>query len=177
MAPSPIVKYGNNNLRKPCVEVVFPRTDLKQIVLSMFLVMYKSRGVGLAANQVGLSDKIAVIDIVGDEKADHQVVLINPVIIESSGEVEIVEGCLSIPGINVPVKRPEKIKVETLDLDGNKKIIEADDMLARAIQHEMDHLSGKLYIDLLHSVERYLLDGKLKQISREAKREAKGIIG
>lgn len=176
MALSPIVKFGSNALRQPCVEVVFPRTDLKQIVLSMFLVMYKSKGVGLAANQLGINDKIAVIDIVGDEKEDHQVILINPVILESSGEVEIVEGCLSIPGINVPIVRPEKVKVETFDLDGNKKIIEADGMLARAIQHEMDHLNGKLYIDLLHNVERYLLDGKLKQISREAKREAKGMI-
>ena len=168
-----IVKYGSNILRQKAVDVVFPRTDLKQITMSMFMVMYKAAGVGLAANQVGLSENIAVIDIIGDEDKNHQVILINPRILSSSDPEDRQEGCLSLPGISKTIKRPHKISVETFDVDGNKQIINATGLLAVAIQHEMDHLEGKLFIDRLSSLEKTLLDGKLKQISREARREAK----
>lgn len=136
----------------------------------MFLIMYKSNGLGLSANQIGLTDAVSVIDIVGDEKEDHQIILINPKIISSSGGVEMIEGCLSLPGINIPVTRAEKITVETFDLEGNVKTIEADGMLARAIQHEVDHLNGKLTIDRVHNVERIMLDGKLKRLTRDYKK-------
>lgn len=173
---SPIVKYGTRILRESCEDVVFPDPTVRSMMASMLLVMHNAGGIGLAAPQVGINKRVAVVDFVGSEdKKAEQLLLINPKIIETSGEVEIVEGCLSIPGLPLPVKRAEKIKVENYDVNGEKTVFEADGMLARAIQHEIDHLDGKLYIDRLASVERMLIDGKLKQIARLTKKDRKGL--
>lgn len=175
MVKSPIVRFGNSSLRHPCVEVQFPNPDLKQIVMSMFLIMYKDGGVGLAANQVGLTERVAVIDTVGAEKDDDKLVLINPVIIESEGEETMIEGCLSLPDFSHEVKRAIKIKVKNFDYDGKEVIVEASGFLARAIQHEIDHLNGKLFVDRLSNVDKMMIDPKLKKLARLYKKESKGI--
>jgi peptide deformylase len=171
---SPIVKYGSRVLREVCEDIVFPDPTVRSMMASMLLVMHESGGIGLAANQVGINKRVAVVDFIGsDDKKAEQLLLINPKIVESSGEIEIVEGCLSIPGLSLPVKRAEKIKVENYDIEGNKTVFEADGMLARAIQHEIDHLDGKMYVDRLTTVERMLIDNKLKQIARLSKKDSR----
>lgn len=174
MDKSPIVRLGNPILRKPCANVEFPNAQLKSIVASMFLVMYKAHGVGLAANQIGISERIAVIDTLHDK--EKTITLINASILESSGEQDMIEGCLSIPGFNHNVTRSLKVKIKNHDLDGKEKIEEYEGFTARAVQHEMDHLDGKLYIDRLKNIEKSLIEGKIKQLIRSYKREDKGMV-
>jgi len=171
--PDPIKIYGERILRTVCDDVIFPNPDLNKIVLSMFLIMYKSHGVGLAANQIGLPIKVAVINVDPAAKADEQIVLINPKIINSEGEQEAEEGCLSIPGISAPRKRAEKVTVETNDLDGETYTFEAEGLLAIACQHEIDHLNGKLFIDEISSMNKILIQNKLKRLARAVKNQNK----
>lgn len=173
MDKSPILRLGNPILRKPCDDVVFPNPQLKSIVASMFLVMYKAHGVGLAANQIGLSERIAVIDTLHDK--EKTITLINASILESTGTAEMIEGCLSIPGFSHNVTRFDYVKVRNHDLEGKEVIQEFTGFTARAVQHEMDHLDGKLYIDRLTNVEKNLIDGKIKKLVRSYKKEAKGM--
>jgi peptide deformylase len=173
MDKSLILRLGNPVLRQPCVDVTFPNPQLKSIVASTFLVMYKSQGVGLAANQLGLKERIAVIDVLGDQKG--QITLINPTIVESTGSDEMTEGCLSLPGFDAKVTRAMTIKVKNHDLDGNESITEYSDFIARAIQHEIDHLDGKLFVDRLSSIDRIMNETKLKRLVRSYKKEAKGM--
>jgi len=165
--------YGDKILREEAELVEFPNEKLAQTVLSMFLIMHNEHGVGLAANQIGLREKIAVVNIDPDMAEEERVILINPTIIKSEGEQELIEGCLSIPGLNAKVKRAAKITVENYDLEGNKYEFEADDLLAVAIQHEIDHLDGKLYVDRLGPLAKTLMDGKLKKLARTIKKNRK----
>ncbi|MDD5016388.1 MAG: peptide deformylase [Atribacterota bacterium] len=167
---SPIKYYGDRFLRNTPKDVVFPRNDLKQIAMSMFIIMYKEMGVGLAANQVGIDERIAVINIDPEHKEESQIVLINPKIISQEGEFENEEGCLSFPDIRANVKRSEKIEVENYDYDGKKSVIKADGLLSIALQHEIDHLNGKLFIDNLSFIDKNLLGNKLKRLSRKTKK-------
>ena len=129
-------------LRKKCRKVEKVDEKIKVLLDDMLETMYKEDGVGLAGPQVGILKQVIVIDI-----GDGPIKLINPEIIEEEGEVIDFEGCLSIPGENGKVKRPQRVKVEYTDLEGKKQIIEGTDLLARALCHEIDHLSGILYID------------------------------
>ena len=168
-AKNPIRLYGEEILRKPCEDVKFPNPDLKKTIMSMFLIMYKAKGVGLAANQVGLNEKIAVINVDESLKEEEQVILINPTIISSEGTQESEEGCLSIPGIMSPRKRFAKIKVKNYDLDGSEYEFECEDLLAIACQHEIDHLNGKFFTDGLEPIQRVLIENKLKKMARAVK--------
>jgi len=165
--------YGDKILRQEAELVEFPNEKLTQTVLSMFLIMHNEHGVGLAANQIGLREKIAVVNIDPDMAEEERVILINPTIIKSEGEQEMIEGCLSIPGLNAKVKRALKITVENHDLEGNKYEFEAEDLLAVAIQHEIDHLLGHLYIDKLEPLAKMLMDTKLKKLARAIKKDKK----
>ena len=139
------IRYeGDPVLRKKCRKVEEINDRIKILIEDMIETMYKEDGVGLAAPQIGIVKQIAVIDI-----GQGIIKLINPKIIYQEGEEIDVEGCLSIPGKTGSVKRPEKIKVEYTDIDGEKKIIETEGFLARALCHEIDHLQGILYIDKL----------------------------
>ena len=168
MTPNnPIKIYGSEVLRQTCNPVTFPNPELERVIMSMFLLMYRMGGVGLAANQVGLTDRIAVINVDPQFKETEQVILINPEIIKTSEElVEAEEGCLSIPTVHAAVKRHDKITVRNTDLKGDIYEFEADDLLAIAIQHEIDHLSGKFFTDHVDGVNRVLFDNKLKKIAR-----------
>ena len=149
----PIVKSGDPVLRRKTALV--PRIDaaLLETIADMFRTMYAAPGIGLAANQVGLSKNLAVIDLQpGGQK--HPIVIINPVIEEKSGMIYEEEGCLSVPGFGAKIKRAAKVRVRALNEHGLPVVIEGEGLLARCLQHEIDHLNGKLYIDRLPLLPR-----------------------
>ena len=127
----------------------------------MFVLMYQARGIGLAANQVDLPLQLFVINLAGDPEEGEEMVFVNPVISKPRGQAEAEEGCLSIPEVNGTVLRPEKIHVSAFDLSGNEIDQTVDGLLARAIQHEHDHLHGVLFIDRLSESVKRNIDGQL----------------
>jgi len=136
--------------------------NLVRLVDEMFETMYTEKGVGLAAPQVGESIRLCVVNCTG--KSDGEMVLVNPVIVESRGEATDEEGCLSVPGIRSKVTRAEWVKVRAYDLDGNELELEADGLEARAFQHELDHLNGRLFFELLNDAGRMTIRGRLKTL-------------
>jgi len=147
MALRQIREYGDEVLAKECREVKEITPRVKELVADMLDTMYDANGVGLAAPQVGVLKRIVVIDV--SPEADQPLVMINPVIIEKDGEQTGYEGCLSLPGKSGIVTRPNHVIARAMDLDGNEYEIEGEELLARAICHELDHLDGVLYIDKL----------------------------
>lgn len=151
MATRKIREIGEDCLRVVCKEITEITPRIEELIDDMFETMYEANGVGLAGPQVGVRKRIAVVDVTGEDP----MVLINPKILESSGEQTGNEGCLSVPGKCGQVTRANYVKVLNYDMDLNPYEIEAEEFLARAIQHEMDHLDGKMYVDI---VEGPLLD-------------------
>jgi peptide deformylase len=149
----PIVKAGDPVLRKktPLIESI--DDDLRQLIKDMFLTMYAAPGIGLAANQVGIAKCLAVIDLQPNRQR-RPIVLINPVIEQQSGQLREEEGCLSIPGFAGDVKRAARVRVKALNEHGLPVVIEGEGLLARCLQHEIDHLNGKLYMDRLSLIPR-----------------------
>jgi len=156
-----IIHYPHPTLRHKSKPVTRINRELKEIVHEMFQLMYAARGIGLAANQVDLPLQLFVINISGDSEEGEERVFINPVISKPSGQAEAEEGCLSIPEVNGTVLRPEKIHVSAFDLDGNEISETVDGLMARAIQHELDHLDGVLFIDRLSDSVKKNIDGQL----------------
>ncbi len=153
MALRTIREIGDDVLVKNCKEVKEITPRIKELVEDMFETMYEANGVGLAAPQVGILKRIFVIDVTGEDP----MVFINPEILETSGEQTGYEGCLSVPGKSGIVTRANYVKAKATDLDGNEFVIEGEELLARAIQHENDHLNGKMYVD---KVEGELVDNE-----------------
>ena len=150
-------------LREKCKPIKTVSDKTKKELDKMLEIMYESGGVGLAANQVGLNKRMVVIDIQANEKK-QPIFLINPKITWYSDNcIEMEEGCLSVPGCSAKIKRPEKVKVEYTDKDSEKLNIEADGLLGRCLQHEIDHLDGKLYIDYLSKLKRDIIIKKVKK--------------
>lgn len=145
MALRNIREYGDDVLARPCKEVKEITPRVRELVEDMLDTMYDANGVGLAAPQVGVLKRIVVIDV--SPEADQPLVLINPVIIEKDGEQTGYEGCLSLPGKSGIVTRPNHVKARAIDLDGNEFEIEGEELLARAICHELDHLDGHMYVE------------------------------
>ncbi len=145
MALRTIREYGDDVLAKECKEVKEITPRVKELVEDMLETMYDANGVGLAAPQVGVLKRIVVIDISPD--ADQPLVMINPQILETRGEQTGYEGCLSLPGKSGIVTRPNYVKAKATDLDGTEYIIEGEELLARAICHELDHLDGHMYVE------------------------------
>jgi peptide deformylase len=162
----PIVKFGNPVLEKPAEKVTVFDEELQTLVDDMFESMYAARGVGLAAPQIGISRRVAVIDVTFKEDPNAKLVLINPEIIHTEGRHAQSEGCLSIPDFRENVTRPNKVTVRAQDVKG--KIFEktGDDLLARAFLHETDHLNGKLYISHLSSLKRDLIKRKIRKLMK-----------
>lgn len=131
----------------------------------MLETMYQAPGIGLAATQVNFHQRLIVVDV--SDNQDAPLILINPTIIESEGEIETNEGCLSIPGFYEPVDRFEKIHIEAIGRDGQPYTLEAEDLLAVCIQHEMDHLDGKLFVDYLSKAKRQLIRKKLQKLQKQ----------
>ena len=160
-----ILKYPNKKLRTVAKEVEAVNGDIKKLVKDMFETMYAAPGIGLAATQVNFHQRIIVIDVSDD--CDQPLCLINPEIIEKSGEIEYEEGCLSVPNYYENVKRANEIKVRALNEKGVSFEIEANEMLAVCIQHEMDHLMGILFVDHLSKLKQKRLKKKAEKQSQK----------
>ncbi|MFC1725251.1 peptide deformylase [candidate division KSB1 bacterium] len=166
MSAYEILKYGSQVLRTKAEKVENIDVEIREIASKMFQTMWSYDGIGLAANQVGIAKRIIVIDISHLDKNFTPTALINPEILDSEGDIIMEEGCLSVPGIYEEVKRAEKITVQFQSVDGSTNKWTCEGLLARVIQHEIDHLDGILFPDLIPSVKKKLLEGKLKDISR-----------
>jgi len=160
-----IVKYGDPVLEREGDNITeFGTPELHELIADMFETMYQAKGVGLAAPQIGLSQKLTVIDCSGGEGEPEQLVLINPEIIHLEGKQVGEEGCLSIPGFREEVKRAQKAVVRAQNAEGEFFEITGEDLLARAMQHEIDHLYGKLFLSHLSTLKRDLIKRKIKKL-------------
>ena len=159
-----ILEFPDERLRKKAAMVKTVDDKIKKLVDDMLQTMYDSHGVGLAATQVDVHQRVIVIDV--SEEKDDPIFLINPEIIEKDGIKESEEGCLSVPGFFEKVKRAEHIRVKALNRDGQSFEFEATDLLAVCVQHEMDHLNGKLFVDYISSLKRQRIKKKLEKIHK-----------
>lgn len=158
-----IVPYPHPALRYVARPVSEINEDLRATVRTMFDLMYEARGIGLAANQVALPFRFFLLNLTADpDQPDQEHVFINPVIVKRHSSIEDEEGCLSFPGLYSNVRRARKIRVKAFDLQGQETDLEADDLLSRAIQHELDHLDGKLFIDYLGPISRVATSSKIR---------------
>jgi peptide deformylase len=160
----PIVKYGNPVLEKPAAPVTEFNEDLKTLVADMFESMYEAKGVGLAAPQIGISKRLAVIDVSFKENPREKLVLANPEIIHTEGKQTQSEGCLSIPDFRENVTRANKVTIRAQDVNGKWYEKTGEELLARAFLHETDHLNGKLYISHLSALKRDLIKRKIRKL-------------
>jgi len=162
----PIVRYGALGLQRKASPVEEIDAEVLKLVDDMIETMYAAPGVGLAATQVGVALRIFVVDIsLGRSPADL-LVMINPTFVERDGMQLEEEGCLSVPGFNATVVRPARAVVRALDRNGNERTIEGKDLLARAFQHEMDHLDGTVFVDRLRGIKKDLIVRKINKLKR-----------
>lgn len=160
-----IVKYGDPVLEREGDNIAeFDTPELHRLIADMFETMYAAKGVGLAAPQVGLSRKLTVIDCSGGEGEPEQIVLINPEIIHLEGKQVGEEGCLSIPGFREEVRRAKVATVRAQDARGDFFEVTGEDLLARAMQHEIDHLYGKLFLSHVSGLKRDLIKRKIRKL-------------
>ena len=164
MATLEVLRFPDELLRKIAAPVEKITPDLERIIQDMFETMYLEEGIGLAATQVNIHKRIIVIDT--SENHDQPIVLINPELIEKRGETGIEEGCLSVPECRAFVPRAEWVKVRAQDRHGEYFEIETDGLLAICLQHEMDHLAGKLFVDYLSPLKRQRIRQKLEKLAR-----------
>jgi peptide deformylase len=162
----PIVLYGDPVLERPAEPVTEFNDDLKKLVEDMFESMYAAHGVGLAAPQIGISKRLAVIDVTFKEDPDAKLVLVNPEIIRREGRQTSQEGCLSLPEFRENVTRANIVTVRAQDVNGNWFEKTGDDLLARALLHETDHLNGRLFISHVSGLKRDLIKRKIKKLVR-----------
>jgi peptide deformylase len=163
----PIVKYGDPVLEKQAELITnFDTPELNKLIEDMFESMYAAHGVGLAAPQIGISKRIAVIDVTFKEDPDAKLVLINPEIIKLDGKQTQSEGCLSIPEFRENVSRAKQATIRAQDAKGNWYEKTGDELLARAFQHEIDHLNGKLYIHRISGLKRDLMRRKIRKLEK-----------
>jgi len=165
----PILKYGAGGLQEKAVEVGTITPDVLAIVGDMIDTMYAAPGVGLAAPQIGIPLRIFVVDVSIGRDPNGLIVMINPQFVVREGMQLEEEGCLSLPGFEATVVRPTKAVVKGLDRDGTEHQREGTGLLARAFQHEMDHLDGKLFIDHLRGIKRDVIVRKIKKLTRAGK--------
>ena len=165
----PILKYGDQILHEPARLVETVTGEIDRLVEDMIETMYAAPGIGLAATQVGVPLRIFVVDVsIGRNPADL-IVMINPEFVERDGMQLEEEGCLSVPGFNATVVRPERAVVRGLDRTGQEQQREGTGLLARAFQHEMDHLDGMLFVDRLRGIKRDLIVKRIRKLARSGK--------
>ena len=165
MALLPILRFPDPRLRTVAKPIEQVDDALRALIDDMFETMYDAPGIGLAATQINVHQRLLVVDV--SEDKNQPLVFINPEILQRDGVEEMEEGCLSVPGIYDKVQRAERIKVRALDRDGNRFELEADGLLAVCIQHEIDHLDGKLFVDYLSSLKRQRIRKKLEKAQRQ----------
>ena len=159
-----ILKYPDERLYKVAREVKVVNKEIKTLISNMAETMYEAPGIGLAATQVDFHQRIIIIDI--SEDKNNLLVLINPILLESKGEEFNQEGCLSVPEVFEKVKRADWIKISAIDINGKKFELEADGLLAVCIQHEMDHLEGKVFVDYLSNLKKNRIKKKLIKMDK-----------
>jgi peptide deformylase len=170
MALLPIITLPDPLLRKMSARVERVDDDLRRLADDMLETMYDAPGVGLAAVQVGIPRRLIVVDTSGKDEERHPLVLINPEILELGPDMRPhEEGCLSIPDVRVEIERPGSLRVRYLDRDGRQRELQAEGLLATAIQHEIDHLNGRLIIDFLSRLKRDIIVRKFKKQARTDK--------
>jgi peptide deformylase len=175
----PILKFGEDVLRQKAAPVAEVTDEVRKLAMNMLETMYASKGLGLAAEQVGRTECICVIDVPTDVekeecRADNAsiempLVLINPEILASEGKQRNEEGCLSFPEIGAPITRANQVTVTFLDIKGHRQTVTAKGLLARAIQHEIDHLNGILLVDKMSPMQKLSISGQLRRLQAKAK--------
>lgn len=160
-----LVLFPNQGLREVCAPVTEMTDELDRLIDDMFYTMYDAPGIGLAAPQIAVQQRIIVVDV--SEGKTQPLALINPEIVRSAGQITWEEGCLSLPDIYAKVERPSEITVRGMNRDGKQVEIEANDLLAICIQHEIDHLNGRLFLDHLSPLKRTRLLHKFKKLQAE----------
>ena len=164
-----IIKYGNPILRKKTEKIIKINEHILKTAEGMIKTLHAAKGVGLAANQVGIQEKLCVIDTSRGDKKGEILCLLNPEITASEGKIKFEEGCLSFPEIYAEIERPAKVTVSYKDLKGKDNEITAEGILARVLQHEIDHLNGVLFIDRMSKIKYILLNKRLKALEKETR--------
>jgi peptide deformylase len=165
----PILRYGADVLHRPAAGVTEITPDIQQLVDDMIQTMYAAPGVGLAATQVGVPLRIFVVDVSVGRNPNDLMAFINPEFVERDGMQLEEEGCLSLPGFNATVARPARAVLKGLNRGGEMQVVEATGLLARAFQHEMDHLDGCVFVDRLRGLQKDLIVRRIKKLSRAGK--------
>ncbi len=160
-----IVLYPEHGLREVCMPIPEMTDDLDKLIDDMFYTMYDAPGIGLAAPQIAVQQRLIVVDV--SETKDQPIALLNPEIVRSAGEITWEEGCLSLPGVYAKVTRPSDIIVRGMDRDGKQVEFEANDLLAVCLQHEIDHLNGKMFIDHLSGLKRTRALQKYRKLTEQ----------
>ena len=162
----PIVRYGASGLQSPAVPVTSFDGDFQKLVDDMIETMYAAPGIGLAAPQIGVALRVAVVDLSLGKPGGELFTLVNPEFVERDGMQLEEEGCLSVPGFNATVARPARVVVRALDRHGAPHTVEGTGLLARALQHELDHLDGMLFLDRLRGIKRDLIVRRIRKMQR-----------
>lgn len=165
----PIVKYGDEGLHQPARPVENVTADLDALVRDMYDTLYAAPGIGLAAPQIGVPLRLLIIDLSVGHDPKGLITLINPEFLVREGMQLEEEGCLSVPGFNATVARPSRVAVKGLDLSGREHTYEGEGLLARAFQHEMDHLEGRVFVDRLRGIKRDLIVRRIRKQMRAGK--------
>jgi peptide deformylase len=165
----PILRYGERPLHTPATDVVSFDDAFQRLVDDMIETMYAAPGIGLAATQIGISQRVFVIDLSMGRSSGEVIVMANPTFVAREGTQLEEEGCLSAPGFNATVVRPQRVVVKGVDRNGSEQTIEGKDLLARAFQHEIDHLDGVVFIDRLRGVKRDLIVRKIQKLKKSGK--------
>jgi peptide deformylase len=165
----PILKYGDEILHQPARPVQTITAEVTQLIDDLIETMYAAPGVGLAATQIGVPLRVFVVDVSIGRDPKGLIVMVNPEFIERDGMQLEEEGCLSVPGFNATVVRPERVVVKGLDRHGGEHVHEGTGLLARAFQHEIDHLDGTLFVDRLRGVKRDMIVRKIRKLARSGK--------
>jgi peptide deformylase len=165
----PILRYGADVLHEAAAPVDTITPEIQQLVDDMIQTMYAAPGIGLAATQVGVALRVFVADVSVGRNPSDLIVFINPEIVERDGMQLEEEGCLSVPGFNATVARPQRVVVKGLDRQGEERVVEGTGLLARCFQHEMDHLDGKVFVDRLRGLQKDLIVRKIRKMSKSGK--------
>ena len=165
----PILKYGEHVLHHPADHVANITGEIATLVQDMIETMYAAPGIGLAAPQIGIPLRIFVVDLSVGRDSGGLLTLVNPEFVDRDGMQLEEEGCLSLPGFNATVARPGKATVRGLDLNGKEQVVESTELLARAFQHEMDHLDGRVFVDRLRGIQRDVIVRRIKKLARTGK--------
>jgi len=169
MAIRPILCFPDPRLRQKAVPITHITDNIQQLADDMLETMYNAPGIGLAANQINVQKRLVVLDV--SEDKDQPMIFINPEIISVEGEREYEEGCLSVPEEHEMVTRADKVRVKALNLEGKTFELDAEELLATCIQHEIDHLDGKLFVDYLSNLKRQRIRKRLEKQQKEQRKE------